>query len=147
MKSQAWGWLTAGVLALGMNGFYHDGGAAWAHRAVDQVFGDVAEKSEAVVALAAGRVDWLAAKSDMLAARSDTKPCHLRTLVARLENKIVPSENRMARFEVMTARQEAALARMEANRARFEARLAQLRPQPAAIEFVRCPRVRVNIPQ
>ncbi len=30
--TQGWGWLTAGVLALGLNGIYHDGGAAWAHR-------------------------------------------------------------------------------------------------------------------
>ena len=42
--TQAWAWLTAGVLALGLNGFYHDGGAVWAHRIADQL----AEKSEAV---------------------------------------------------------------------------------------------------
>jgi hypothetical protein len=35
--TQAWGWLAAGVLALGLNGIYHDGGAAWAHRAVGRV--------------------------------------------------------------------------------------------------------------
>jgi hypothetical protein len=36
-NAQAWGWLAAGVLALGLNGIYQDGGAAWAHRAVTQV--------------------------------------------------------------------------------------------------------------
>jgi septal ring factor EnvC (AmiA/AmiB activator) len=145
MKSQAWGWLTAGVLALGLNGFYHDGGAQWAHRAVNQVIGQVAYKSEAVMALAAGRADLFAAKSDMLAARGGEVPCRLKTLVARLENKIAPSETKMAQFELMTARQEAALARMEANRARFEIRLAQLRAEPLALEMVHCPGARVNI--
>ncbi|MGD0760452.1 MAG: hypothetical protein ABR921_16250 [Candidatus Sulfotelmatobacter sp.] len=37
MKTQAWAWLTAGVVALGLNGFYHDGGAAWAHRIAERV--------------------------------------------------------------------------------------------------------------
>ncbi len=33
--TQGWGWLAAGVLALGLNGIYQDGGAAWAHRIVE----------------------------------------------------------------------------------------------------------------
>src|SRR5271170_250460 len=43
--TQGWGWLTAGVLALGLNGFYHDGGVAWAHRIMDHVTARVADRS------------------------------------------------------------------------------------------------------
>ena len=40
-NTQAWGWLAAGVLALGLNGMYQDGGAAWAQRVVNQVTGEI----------------------------------------------------------------------------------------------------------
>jgi len=43
--TQGWGWLAAGVLALGLNGFYQDGGAAWAHRIMDHVTARVADRS------------------------------------------------------------------------------------------------------
>jgi hypothetical protein len=147
MKSQAWGWLTAGVLALGLNGFYQDGGAAWAHRAVDRVVGQVADKSEAVLALAAGRADWFAAKSDMLAERNETGSCRVAAMMARVQSHFARAQSSAARFEVMTARREAALARMEANRARLEARMAGLRFVPAALTPSVCPRVRISIPR
>ena len=44
-NTYAWGWLAAGVLALGLNGIYQDGGAAWAHRALDQGVARLAESS------------------------------------------------------------------------------------------------------
>ncbi len=66
MKStQAWGWLAAGVLALGLNGIYQDGGAAWAHRRSDRPDRRSSSRTEAVLALAAGRADWFVAKSEM----------------------------------------------------------------------------------
>ena len=34
--TRAWRWLAAGVLALGMNWWYHDGRAQWAHVVVRQ---------------------------------------------------------------------------------------------------------------
>src|ERR1039458_1068039 len=88
MKStQAWGWLAAGVMALGLNGFYHDGGAAWAHRAVDQGMAGVSERTEGVVALAAGRADWFVAKAQTVAARDETASCRLAEAVAPKHDK------------------------------------------------------------
>jgi hypothetical protein len=154
MKStQAWGWLIAGVLALGLNGFYQDGGAAWAHRAVDRVIGQTANHTEAAMALALGRVDWFQTKTqsqvEMVAAQGETASCRLATSMARLQTKltrqVTRQDNGLARFEAMTARQEAAMARVEVNRARMEAQLARIRVTPAAFESVSCPRVRVVI--
>ena len=43
--TQGWGWLAAGVLALGLNGFYQDGGLARAHRVFDAAIGHAADRS------------------------------------------------------------------------------------------------------
>jgi hypothetical protein len=145
MKSkQAWVWLTAGVLALGLNGFYHDGGAAWAHRGVDRVAGQVANRAEAVLALASGRADWFATKANMVIARDETSSCRLATAMARYQARLARTQSSMARFQAMTAREEGAFARMEASRARIEAAVARVRVQPAALD-IECPRVHVSI--
>jgi len=155
MKStQAWGWLTAGVLALGLNGFYHDGGAQCIHRTVDHLVGGIAARSEAVMALATGRADWFAAKTEQLTARNETASCRLATAMARWQTRTARTgarrEGGMAQFEAMSAREEAAFARLEAERARIEA-LAQARldrsENLAEVETMACPRVRVNIPR
>jgi hypothetical protein len=146
--TQAWAWLTAGVLALGLNGFYHDGGAVWAHRIADQV----ADRSEAVVDLASERVDGLMGKARLVAARDETASCRLATAVARFQTKIARTQTGMAHFEAMSARQEVVLARVEEQRARIEAQVARVRLAPVAfdavvIPAVACPRVRVNAPR
>jgi hypothetical protein len=150
-NTQAWGWLVAGVLALGLNGFYHDGGAVWAHRAVDRVVGRIADQSGAVLALASGHADRFMVKASVLAARDQTASCRWATAAARLQTKMAPSQSGLARFEAMSAREEAALARVEASRARVEAQVARVRLTPAAFDTVTvpvvCPRVRVNIPR
>lgn len=143
--TQGWGWLAAGVLALGLNGFYHDGGTAWAHRALDRGMAVVRGRTEVVLALAAGRAEWFAAKAEMVAARDETASCRLATVLARVQTKIARTQGGMARFEAMSAREEAQLARMEANRARIEAQVARVRFAPAVFNPVACPRVRVNI--
>src|ERR1700733_10983726 len=124
MKStQAWGWLTAGVLALGLNGIYQDGGAAWGHRAAPPLMAGTSSRSEGVLALAAGRADWFAARSEMLVARDETASCRLATAMARVHSKMARAQGGMARFEAMSAREEAGLARAEASRARAEAEI------------------------
>ncbi|MGB8113306.1 MAG: hypothetical protein WCF22_06015, partial [Candidatus Sulfotelmatobacter sp.] len=66
MKStQAWGWLTAGVLGLGLNGIYHDGGAAWIHRCVEQIASRIEARTGPVLALASGRAEWFLAKAQI----------------------------------------------------------------------------------
>jgi len=157
MKStQAWGWLTAGVLALGLNGIYQDGGAAWAHRAVDQVVGKIAERTGPVLALASGDADAFLAETKAIAT-DEIMPSHLGPMVARLESRASGMQSgytriqaAAARQEAQFARQEAEMARLEANRARIEARMVSLHLPDVKVDVkipAICPRVRVNVPQ
>jgi hypothetical protein len=146
--TQGWGWLTAGVLALGLNGIYHDGGAAWAHRIANRVV----QQTESMGALASVRGDRFLEQTNLAVVRDGTASCRLSTAMARFQTRIARTQNGMAHFEAMSARQEAALARMEANRARIEAQVAGVRLAPVAfdsieIPVVACPRVRVNVPR
>src|SRR4030088_1068430 len=114
--TQAWGWLTAGVLALGFNGFYHDVGSEFAHRIV----GRVVYSSAAVVALASGRADQFLEQAKMVVVRDETQSCPLGTVMARIQAGVARTDTGLARFDAMSAREEAQLARLEANRARIE---------------------------
>jgi len=149
-NTQAWGWLTAGVLALGLNGIYHDGGAAWAHRVLAQVVDRIEARTGPVLALAAGRADLFMAKTGAAAAQAETSSCRLSTAVARAQTKIARTEGGFAQFEAMSAREEAAMARIEANRARIEAEVARARFMPVSFDEMKipvaCPRVRVSVP-
>jgi len=150
--TQAWGWLAAGVLALGLNGLYHDGGAAWAGRAVDRVIECIAERSQPVLALATGRVDRFVAKARMEASRSESVSCRVGTLVACLRSSLSQENSAgaadgFARIEEMSAREEAALDRWEANRSRIEAKINRVRIAPADFNPVMCPRLRVSVPR
>ena len=152
---QGWYWLAAGVLALGLNGVYHDGGADWARRIVN--------RSAVVVALASGHAERFLAS-----AREQTLLCRVATEMARFQTKMARTQTGFAHFDAMTAQQEAGLARLEANRARFEAGRARMEAQVARLDFasaslspefgaafgpqriqlpVICPRLRVNIPR
>src|SRR6202050_5876508 len=141
--TQAWAWLTAGVLALGLNGFYHDGGAVWAHRITNQL----AEQSGAMADLASARVDGFMGRANLVAARDETASCRLAAAMARVQPKFARTQTTMAHFEDISAWQEAAVARVEADRARIEARV---RMAPVAFSSVAgpvviCPRVRVGV--
>ena len=160
--TQAWGWLTAGVLALGLNGIYHDGGQQWAHRMVaEAVF-----RANALLTPVAGQVDQFLAKAQMVASRNDTQNCRLSSAMARIRASSARAHSGIARVEALSAQQQARLAQLEANRARIEARAA--RAQFATMEFkdidfnpmefkpiefrapnihVNCPRVRVVVPR
>ena len=148
--TQAWGWLAAGVLALGLNGIYQDGGAEWVHRDVDGIIARIADRSEAVLALAAGRADWFAAKVGVLGVRNEAASCRVASAMARFQTQIARTQDGMAEFEAMSARHEAALAQVEANRARIEAQVARVRFSPVAFDAARmptmCPRVNISRP-
>src|ERR1700758_1868952 len=62
MKTQAWGWLGAAVLAAGLNSSYHNGGLEWVHEIVDRV----QYNTGAVLALVTGRADQFLAEARML---------------------------------------------------------------------------------
>ena len=115
--TQAWAWLTAGVLAAGLNASYHDGGLQWAHQVADRV----EDRSAAVLALASGRADQFLTEARLLTARDETASCPWVTTRARVQSEVDRSQ---ARWDVMSAREEAQLGRLEANRARMEAQIA-----------------------
>src|SRR5215831_7775386 len=120
MKTQAWGWLAAAVVAAGLNASYHDGGLQWAH----QIMNQVRYNTGAVMALATGDADQFLTEARMLTARNETSSCPFATALARVETRMEGSETQ---FEVMSARQQAELARLEVDRARMAAEVARIR--------------------
>jgi hypothetical protein len=153
-QAQTYGWIAAGVLALGMNGVYHSGGAAWAHRIADRE----ADRPAAFLNMASERFDQFVERVELAAVRAETSSGRLTTAVARAESKIARVQTSIARadtgfvgFEAMSARQEAQLARMEASRARIEVQMARVHLGQAAFKPVKvhvaCPQVRVCVPR
>lgn len=144
-NSQAWNWLVAGVLVLGLSSVWQDGGAAWVHQTAERVV----SRSTAVVALAMGRADRFAAEARTVMARDEDQSCRFSTIFARVQTKIAQPETGLARVEAIAARQDAALAWLQANRERIEARTAGIRFEPATCnivdETVVCPGVQVNV--
>lgn len=150
MKTQAWGWLAAAVMAAGLNASYHDGGLQWAHQIVDRV----TYNAGTVIALASGHLDQIRSESPVLVARENGS-CPLSKALAQVEDRFDGSGWAQENFAVMSARDEAQLARLTADRVRIEARLARIRIPAVAFNRVVvpsphisiCPRVRVNVPR
>src|ERR1700739_2211262 len=84
MKTQAWGWLVAAVLAAGLNASYHDGRLEWAHR----IAGSAEHSSNAVLALATGHAARFLAEAQLLGARQEAASCPLSTALARIQTRI-----------------------------------------------------------
>jgi hypothetical protein len=152
MKTQAWAWLAAAVLAAGLNSSYHNGGLEWVHHIADRV----GHNSNAVLALATGHADRFLAEAQIISAHQSSSSCPLSAALARVRRSIAPAQSDYDRFEAMSdrisARQEAQMARLDANRARIEAQLARVKmanfnPVVVSVPRVVCPRVRVNIPR
>lgn len=168
MKTQAWGWLAAGVVAAALNASYHDGGLQWAHQIVDQV----RHNSQVVLAMATGQADQFMAEAQLASARHQATACPLAAAMAEARAKIMDQDadtvirdqadamiqdsdvaSDDSGFAAMTARQQAALARLEARRARIEAQVARIRIPAVAMrpvvvrvpEVSVCPRVRVHL--
>ena len=172
MKTQAWGWLAAAVLAAGLNSSYHNGGLQWAHEIADRV----GHNTGAVLALATGRADQFLAEARLLnadrsadttvdvdadkadAAENDSPQCPFSMAMAQVQRGFDQSQARFDGFQALSDREQARWARLEAKRVRIEnavrARVARVRIQtadfnPVAVELPRleCPRVRVHIPR
>jgi len=97
---QGWAWLGAGLLALGLNGFYHDGGVELAHRIVDRV----ADRAGVVVDLASARVDGMLQRATLVGAREETASCRFATAAARFQTTIARTTigpTRMARSQAV----------------------------------------------
>lgn len=157
MKTQAWGWLTAAVLAAALNSSYHNGGMPWAHEFVD----GVGHNTGAVLALATGRADRFLAEARMLNAdRIDTEAVSVapRCPLAEFQDSFERTQSEFDEIQSLSDRQQARLARFEANRVRMQAqinaRLARLRipdakfaPVVVRVRKIDCPRVRVSVPR
>jgi hypothetical protein len=85
--TQGWGWLTVGVMALGLNGFYHDGGLVWAHRVADQVAAVAAGQPATLADLASAGVDRIAERANMASTRGEATSCRVAAVMARLQAK------------------------------------------------------------
>jgi hypothetical protein len=145
MKTQAWGWLAAAVLAAGLNSSYHNGGLEWAHEIVNSA----QHNTNAVLALATGRADRFLAEARMLqldrrqdgaldaddtAVNVEVRHCPLAAAIARAQNSFDQSQAEFDDVQALSAREQAKLARLEANRARIEA---QVDAKLAGMEFAR----------
>lgn len=169
MKTKAWGWLTAAVLAAGLNSSYHNGGLQWAHEIADRV----EHNTGAVLALATGRADQFLAEARMLnadrtiesAMNTEAPQCPFSTTTSDLQNSFDQAQEQFQfkfdRVQALSDREQARLERLAAKRARIEnqvrAKLAHIRipeanfaPVVVRIPEVRvpeidCQRVRVNV--
>jgi hypothetical protein len=148
MKTQAWGWLAAAVMAAGLNASYHDGGLRWAHQIVDHV----GHNMGAVMALATGRTDQFLTEARYVATPSDNTPCSFAVAMVHPQEQVARVNAEFDRFQAMSDRQVARLARLEANRARIESRLAAVRiptisvaPVVVNTPKIVCPRVRMKL--
>lgn len=119
----AWGWLAAGVLALGLNGFYQDGGL----QSVHQFFGRVGHRSAAVLALATGRADEFVAETQEVATHSNPLSCP--RFSANAES---------TRFQARIDRQTAAMVRAEVQSADIESAMAELRASTENLKALDC---------
>jgi hypothetical protein len=134
MKTQAWGWLAAAVLAAGLNSSYHDGGLRCAHEIVNSV----QHNTNAVLALATGRADQFLAEARMLkldryqdraadaedtAVQVEVPHCPFAAAIAKAQNSFDQPQAGFDDLQALSAREQAGLARLEANRARIEARV------------------------
>jgi hypothetical protein len=138
-SAQAWYWLAAGVLALGLNGVYHDGGVRWAHRAADRFL----DRSQAFAELAPARVQSIVERVRMAVSghneENERVACRWS---ARLQSQVARAQSEADRMQAMTDRQSA---RLDATRERMEARFSNA--HFVTVASPACSRVRVNIPQ
>lgn len=128
MKTQAWGWLTAAVLAAGLNSSYQNGGMPWAHEVVDRV----QHNTSAVLALATGRADQFLAEARMLRVDRRKQECPFEAVMAEAQRSFDRSQSEFDQFQALSDREQAQLARLEAKRARIEA---QVQSKLARIQF------------
>jgi hypothetical protein len=160
MKTQAWAWLVAGVAALGLNGFYQDGGFAGAHQVAERV----ESRSAAVLALATGRTDRVFADGKLVEAKmvmlpEGPTPCALARAMARERVRMAQVQVKVADWQAEADRQEAEFERQEAAREQTDTRMAAdvarihtpaVTINPVSFKTLQieaCPRVHVSLPR
>ena len=151
--NQAWYWLAAGVLALGLNGYYQDGGLQQVHGLAESALTTIAEArthfsqaaSPAKVTFAEGPRCERSAPTSVFAVSPSVPP--------QAQARLAELQDRMG--EMQAVRVQARLARLQQIIARREAQSAQVDWQDGRISVVNdagqvhimLPSVEVNIPQ
>ena len=156
--NQAWYWLAAGVLALGLNGYYQDGGFQGLHRlatgttlAVNDArvqIGQIATLAEVAMAdHAQGRCERPAPA--VFAVKAVAIPGGTQARLAQLQEHLEIMQ--AARVQARMARLQDVIARSEMQRAQVEiqnGRIAVLSDQgQVRVTLPPLPRVQVSMPQ
>lgn len=156
--NQAWYWLAAGVLALGLNGYYQDGGFQGLHRlatgatlAVNEAgaqIGQIATLAEVAMAEHAQFLNERPAPA-MVAVPSVAIPAVTPARLAQLQERLQTMQ--AARVRARMARLQEVMARREMQRAQVEiqnGRIAVLSGQgQVRVEVPPLPWVQVSVPQ
>jgi hypothetical protein len=79
--NNAWYWLTAGVLALGLNGAYQDGQLGWAHGLADRAAG--------VVERASWRGQHFVAMAELMLGHTPASFGRTEAAIERVQNRVV----------------------------------------------------------
>jgi hypothetical protein len=153
--NQAWYWLATGVLALGLNGYYLDGGLQGLHRLVNCAetrvtetgaqFSQIAAVAEVAMTDSAGLRCERSAPTSVVAVRPNIPP--------RTQARLAQLQERMG--EMQATRVQARIARLQQAMARRELQRAQVEWQDGRISLVNdagqvqitLPGVEVNVPQ
>jgi hypothetical protein len=148
--NKAWYWLAAGVLALGLNGYYQDGGLRPLH--------ELAERTTIAFADARAQFSQVATLAEIaLADRAQARYEHPVPAVVAVTPEVIPAEAQLqerlgvmesARAQARMARLQEVIVRRELHRAQVElqnGRLAVLTDQGQV--RVALPRVEIAVPQ
>ncbi len=148
-SDKAWYWLTAGVLALGLNGAYQDGQLGWAHVLADRA-------TAAVERVTLRGQHFLAMAEVMLGRNTDTFGDSLGrtgTALERVQNKIVCDRVAHAQRQIAMAhvREQLAQAKVQQKLAMAQMKMDKVRmiSIDRANQFSNCAgfsKVVVNIP-
>jgi len=153
--TQAWYWLAAGVLALGLNGYYQDGGLPVLHRLANCTqtrvaqsktqFSQMATMAEVASTDSAGlRCERSAPRSGV--AFSPSIPPQAQARLAHLQERL--GELQAARVQARIARLQQVMARRELRRAQVEWQDGRISAVNDAGQFqLTLPGVEVNVPQ
>lgn len=147
--NKAWCWLAAGVLALGLNGYYQDGGVQQIHRLADSAESTIAESraqfsQAATVAEVTFAEHLRCERPSGAAAPRIPQPAQAR--LAELQERL--GDMQAARVQGRLARLQQVMARRELQRAPVEWRNGRISvlDDEGRVQ-VTLPRVEVDIPQ
>lgn len=121
-SNQAWYWLAAGVLALGLNGAYQDGQFAFVHRLTDRASEMIARTSE--------RGQQFVAMAELMFGRGTADVDRAQAAIERVQSKVVCERMAKAQRQIAMARvreqiaqahlqQKMALAQMKMDKVRM----------------------------